>query len=82
MHPSNIMWYLKELDNNSQVKIEVQRSKHYDHITIITDKFEFNIDEYGRHGVYVNCEWSEFYDDMGILKLVKEWVKSYMNEVL
>ena len=82
MHPSNIMWYLNELDNNSQVKIEVERSKHYDNITITTDKFEFDIDEYGRHGVCINNKWSEFYDDMGILKLVEEWVKSYMNEVL
>ena len=82
MHPSNIMWYLNELDNNSQVKIEVQRSKHYDDITITTDKFEFNIDEYGRHGIYINNKWSESYVNIGILKLVKEWIKSYMIEVL
>ena len=30
MHPSNIMWYLNDFDCNSDVSVNVIRSKHFD----------------------------------------------------
>lgn len=82
MHPSNIMWYLIELDINSDVEITIVRSKHNDVFEISTDKFLFSIDEYGKHGVLINGKWSEFYCDKQILMLVKNWISKYLKEVL
>lgn len=82
MHPSNIMWYLNELDNNSDVEIIIVRSKHNDLFKISTDKFLFSIDEHGKHGVLIDDKWSEFHYDKSILILVKTWIGKYMKEVL
>ena len=82
MHPSNIMHYLRDLTVNSNVEIKVRRYKHCDDICIITDTFDFHIDEYGNHQCKFGGEWSDACYSDNLWKLVKNWVKEYMNEVL
>lgn len=82
MHPSNIMWYLKDLTVNSNAEVKVGRYKYYDDICIITDTFYFYIDEDGEHQCKFGVEWSDVYNDIELWELVKDWVKQYMNEVL
>lgn len=82
MHPSNIMWYLNDLDCNSDVSVNVIRSKHFDGIVIEFSNLKFHIDECGKHYFYIGEEVSEIYNDVTIWKLVKSWVKEYLNNVL
>lgn len=82
MHPSNIMWYLRTLNRNSEVIVNVVRSKNIDSIVITNCKFEFSIDEYGNHYVFKNLQKSEIYNDIELWNLVKSWVKEYLNDVL
>lgn len=82
MHPSNIMWYLNDIDCNSEVIVDVARTKYIDSIVITTCNFEFSIDEYGNHYVFENLQRSEIYNDIELWKLVKSWVKDYLNDVI
>ena len=82
MNPSMIMSYLSDLDCNSNVEVNIVRSKHCDQIEIITDEFTFVVDEFGLYSVKTDDCWSEDYQDINIWKLVKTWVKNYLNEIL
>ena len=82
MNPSMIMSYLSDLDCNSNVEVNIVRSKHCDQIEIVTDEFTFVVDEFGLYSVKTDGGWSEDYQDINIWKLVKTWVKNYLNEIL
>ena len=51
-------------------------------IEITTDDFIFVVDEFGLYSVEIGDCWSEDYQDINIWKLVKTWVKNYLNEIL
>ena len=72
------MSYLSDLDCNSNVEVNIVRSK----IAITTDDFVFVVDEFGLYSVEAGDCWSEDYQDINIWKLVKTWVNNYLNEIL
>ena len=83
MNAFNIMHLLKELNNNSQVEITYDRSKHIDSIYIETPEFQFQIDEYGQMVVEYKSKINAGHCESGNYWLMaKSWVKDYLNEVM
>ena len=81
MHALNALWLLRELNCNSDVEVIVTRTKYCDSIEIKAETFEFVIEENGacllKHNGDINHQC-----DINYWKLVKQWTKEYMSEVL
>ena len=82
MHPLNIMWLLHEIDNNSEVSVEVERSKHVDSINISTDDFNFSISECGSCSLIYKNREKKSDKSKEHWRMVRGWVKAYVTEVL
>lgn len=82
MHPLNIMWLLHDINNNSEVLVEFERSKHVDSISISTSDFHFNISECGSCSLIYKNGDKKIDKSREHWRMVRGWVKAYVAEVL
>lgn len=80
MNALNIMWLLREVDENTEIEILTGKSKNVDSISISTDVFEFSISECGNCTLTYLDQPVSLENDREYWYKVKTWVKGYYQE--
>ena len=80
MNALNIMWFLNEVNCNTEIDIATRKSDNKDSIVIKTKDFSFSVVEHGTCTLKCSNQELSVEHDIEYWAMVKDWVKKYYQE--